>query len=234
MGKWAIGSLLKRLLITERDVRETARQGTTVIAIQANTLITPAAADEARKRHITFSIQTQFTTSSRVLDQKTDRESVSHSSQENSMTIALGSDHGGFLMKETLKIFLTEQGHRIIDVGTDSEQPCDYPDFAYAVASLVASNKAERGIMIDSVGVASAIVANKVPGVRAVPCYDEFVARSSREHNNANVLTLGSKVTGIEMVKSIITLWLSTSFAGGRHLPRVNKITDIEKRFLKS
>lgn len=149
------------------------------------------------------------------------------------MTIALGSDHGGFLLKEALKVYLTEQGNHIIDVGTDSEQPCDYPDFAYAVASLVASNKAERGIMIDSVGVAPAIVANKVPGVRAVPCYDEFVARSSREHNNANVLTLGGKVLGIEIVKSIVKCWLNTPFAGGRHLPRVNKISDVEKRFLK-
>jgi ribose 5-phosphate isomerase B len=87
--------------------------------------------------------------------------------------------------------------------------------------------------MIDSVGVASAIVANKVPGVRAVPCYNEFVARSSREHNDANVLSIGSKVLGIEMVKSIVNLWLNTPFAGGRHLPRVNKISDVEKRFLK-
>jgi ribose 5-phosphate isomerase B len=224
---------LKRPLITERDVVDAAQHGTKVMMIQSNSIITAAAKDEAQKRNIKFSIQTQSAKLSSASNQKTFSETFSQISKENTMTIAIGSDHGGFSMKEALKIYLTEQGNRIIDVGTDSEQPCDYPDFAYAVASLVSSNKVERGIMIDSVGVASAIVANKVPGVRAVPCYDEFVARSSREHNNANVLTLGSKVLGIEMVKSIVKLWLNTTFAGGRHLPRVNKISDVEKRFLK-
>jgi ribose 5-phosphate isomerase B len=224
---------LKRHLITERDVVDAVQHGTTVLIIHSNSIITAAAKDEAQKHGIKFSIQTQSTKISPASNQKTISETSSQTTHKNTMTIALGSDHGGFSMKETLKIFLTEQGSRIIDVGTDSEQPCDYPDFAYAVASLVSSGKAERGIMIDSVGVASAIVANKVPGVRAVPCYSEFVARSSREHNNANVLTLGSKVLGIEMVKSIVTLWLDTPFTGGRHLPRVNKISDVEKRFLK-
>jgi len=224
---------MKRPLITERDVIEAARHGTNVLMIQINSIITAAAKDEAQNRNIKFSIQTQSAILAPASDQKPIYETSSQLSHENTMTIALGSDHGGFSMKEVLKIFLTEQGNQIIDVGTDSDQPCDYPDFAYAVASLVASNKAERGILIDSVGVASAIVANKVPGVRAVPCYDEFVARSSREHNNANILTLGSKVLGIEVVKSIVKLWLDTPFAGGRHLPRVNKITDVEKRFLK-
>jgi ribose 5-phosphate isomerase B len=224
---------MKRPLITERDVIDAARRGTNVLTIQENSIITAAAKDEAQKRNIRFSIQTQNAKLSPASDQKPISETSSQLSHENTMTIALGSDHGGFSLKEALKIYLTEQGNQIIDVGTDSDQPCDYPDFAYAVASLVASNKAERGIMIDSVGVASAIVANKVPGVRAVPCYDEFVARSSREHNNANVLTLGSKVVGIEVVKSIVKLWLETPFAGGRHLSRVNKISDVEKRFLK-
>ena len=212
---------------------DAARHGTKVLMIQSNSIITAAAKDEAQKRDIKFSVQTQNTKVLSASNQKTFPETSPQILHENTMTIAIGSDHGGFSMKEALKIYLTEQGNRIIDVGTDSEQPCDYPDFAYAVASLVSSSKAERGIMIDSVGVASAIVANKVPGVRAVPCYDEFVARSSREHNNANILTLGSKVLGIEVVKSIVKLWLDTPFAGGRHLPRVNKISDVEKRFLK-
>jgi ribose 5-phosphate isomerase B len=223
---------LKKPLITERDVIDAAGLGSKVILIQPNAIITAAAQDEAKKRGIKFSVQTQSTKHISASHQKTP-EPLSQTLQENTMTIALGSDHGGFSMKEALKIFLTEQGNRIIDVGTDSEQPCDYPDFAYAVASLVALEKVDRGIMIDSVGVASAIVANKVPGVRAVPCYDEFVARSSREHNNANVLTLGSKVIGIEMAKSIVQIWLKAPFTGGRHLPRVNKISDVEKRFLK-
>ena len=201
--------------------------------IPANSIITAAAHDEAQKRNIKFSVQSQSEKLLPTFNQNAISETPPQIPRENTMTIALGSDHGGFSMKEALKIYLAENGNRIIDVGAESEQACDYPDFAYAVAALVSSGKAERGIMIDSVGVASAIVANKVPGVRAVPCYDEFVARSSREHNNANVLTLGSKVLGFEVVKSIVKLWLDTPFAGGRHLPRVNKISDVEKRFLK-
>lgn len=224
---------MKRPLITERDVVDAARLGTKVLKIQPNSIITAAAKEKAQRCNIEFSVQAQSIKISSISNQKTISEIQSQISRKKPMTIAIGSDHGGFAMKEALKIYLAEQGNQIIDVGTDSEQPCDYPDFAYAVASLVSSNKAERGIMIDSVGVASAIVANKVPGVRAVPCYDEFVARSSREHNNANILTLGSKVLGIEMVKSIVNLWLDTPFAGGRHLPRVNKIGDVEKRFFK-
>ncbi|MGB2868631.1 MAG: ribose 5-phosphate isomerase B, partial [Bacteroidota bacterium] len=149
------------------------------------------------------------------------------------IVVALGSDHGGFSMKEMLRSFLLDLGYTVADVGTNSEQACDYPDFAYAVASLVARGSANRGIMIDGVGVASAIVANKVPGVRAVPCYSEFVAQSSREHNDANVLTLGGRVLGSEAAKSIVKIWLSTWFGGGRHQQRVNKIGDIEKRFMK-
>ena len=209
------------------------RDGIQVLIVQPRSIITAAAQDEAQKHNIKFSIQTSQTILPAGSLQIKVSEIESQVNHGNGMTIALGSDHGGFLMKEAIKSFLCEQGHHIIDVGTDSEQPCDYPDFAYAVASLVGSHKSERGIMIDSVGVASAIVANKVPGVRAVPCYDEFVARSSREHNDANVLTLGSKVLGIEIVKSIVRLWLTTPFAGGRHLPRVKKISDVEKKFLK-
>ena len=145
--------------------------------------------------------------------------------------VALGSDHGGYRLKETLKGYLAELGYTVADVGTDSEEACDYPDFAYAVAAMVASGEAEKGIMIDGVGVASAIVANKVPGVRAVPCYDEFVAKSSREHNDANVLTLGGRVIGSELAKSLVRTWLDTWFGGGRHQSRVKKITDIEQRF---
>jgi ribose 5-phosphate isomerase B len=141
---------LKRPLITERDVVDAARHGTMVLMIQSNSIITAAAKDEAQKRNIKFSIQTQSARLSSILDQKTFSEASSHMSHENTMTIVIGSDHGGFSMKEALKIYLTEQGNRIIDVGTDSEQPCDYPDFAYAVASLVSSSKADRGIIIDS------------------------------------------------------------------------------------
>ena len=121
----------------------------------------------------------------------------------------------------------------MLDVGTNSEDACDYPDYAYAVARIVAKGEAWRGIMIDATGVASSIVCNKVPGVRAAACFNEFVAQSSREHNDANVLTLGAKVLGPELIKSVVRVWLETWFGGGRHKKRVDKISDVEKRFTK-
>jgi len=145
-------------------------------------------------------------------------------------TIALGSDHGGFQMKQQLKSSLESSGFNVVDVGTYSEESCDYPDFAYAVARLVSLGEASRGIMVDSVGIASAIVANKVRGIRAACCTDEFMARSSREHNNANILTLGGKTLGIETAKGILKIWLETPFGGGRHQKRIEKIADIENR----
>ena len=197
--------------------------------IPANSIITAAAHDEAQKRNIKFSVQSQSEKLLPTFNQNAISETPPQIPRENTLTIALGSDHGGFSMKETLKIYLTEQGNRIIDVGADCEQACDYPDFAYAVAALVSSGKAERGIMIDSVGVASAIVANKVPGVRAVPCYDEFVARSSREHNNANVLVLGGRVVDVPTAEKLVTAWLDATFEGGRHQGRLDKITALER-----
>jgi ribose 5-phosphate isomerase B len=222
-----------RPLITERDVLEAARNGLKLIKIEPNSIITAAASDSAQKHHINFSIQALNEKSVNPSIEKTTRKVEMHETKTASISIAIGSDHGGFQMKEVLKTFLVEQGHNIIDVGTDSEKACDYPDFAYAVASLVSSGKVERGIMIDSVGIASAIVANKVPRVRAAPCYNEFIARSSREHNDANLLTLGSKILGIDLTKTIVKVWLEAQFSGGRHQPRVNKIADVEKRFSK-
>ncbi|MGA9407965.1 MAG: ribose 5-phosphate isomerase B, partial [Bacteroidota bacterium] len=147
--------------------------------------------------------------------------------------VVVGSDHGGFQTKEMLKKYLGGLGYRVLDVGTNSEEACDYPDYAYAVACIVAKGEAWRGIMIDATGVASSIVCNKVPGIRAAACSNEFVAQSSREHNDANVLTLGAKVLGTELVKSIVKVWLETWFGGGRHKKRVDKISDVEKRFTK-
>ena len=222
--------VMGRLLITERDVNEAARQGTKTLIVTINAIITAAARDAARKHHIEFSTKSPDNSNITPPAQKTAPESPQQISNVGAMAIAIGSDHGGFLMKEALKPFLTQQGHTIIDIGADSDKTCDYPDFAYAVAILVSSGKADRGIMIDGVGVASAIVANKVPGIRAVPCSDEFVARSSREHNNANVLTLGGRIIGVELAKSLVKVWLETPFGGGRHQPRVEKINDVEKR----
>jgi ribose 5-phosphate isomerase B len=136
-------------------------------------------------------------------------------------------------MKATLRKHTEGLGFQVVDVGTSSEDPCDYPDFAYAVAGMVSSGKAWRGVMVDGVGTGSCIVANKVVGVRAACCHNEFVARNAREHNDANVLTLGSRVIGIEVAKEILRVWLESLFAGGRHQGRVQKILDVERRAMK-
>jgi len=143
--------------------------------------------------------------------------------------VALGADHGGFALKEFLKRFLLEAGYAVRDFGTDSSQSVDYPDFACAVAQAVASGAAWRGIVVDTVGIGSAIAANKVPGARAALCYDQTTARNSREHNDANVLTLGARMLSPETAREIVALWLETEFAGGRHQGRIDKIIAIEQ-----
>ena len=150
------------------------------------------------------------------------------------LTVALGADHGGFALKEDLKAFITGLGYRVIDCGTHSTDSVDYPDLAYAVARLVSAGEAWRGIVIDGAGIGSAMAANKVPGVRAALCYDHATAVNSREHNDANVLTLGAGLVGPSLVKQIVQTWLVTEFGGGRHQRRVDKIIEIEKRFLKN
>ena len=148
-------------------------------------------------------------------------------------TVALGADHGGLGMKEDLKGYLAELGYAVLDCGTNSSESVDYPDFAYAVARLVAEGRATRGIMIDGAGIGSCMAANKVPGVRAAMCYDLSTAVNSREHNDANVLTLGGGLIGANLARQIVKTWLSTEFGGGRHARRVEKIMAIERRYLK-
>ena len=147
--------------------------------------------------------------------------------------VALGADHGGFALKETLKEFVASLGYTMIDCGTHSADAVDYPDLAYAVARLVASGEAWRGIVVDGAGIGSAMAANKVPGVRAALCYDHATAANSREHNDANVLTLGAGLIGANLAKQIVQTWLATPFGGGRHQRRVDKIVEIERRFMK-
>jgi len=147
--------------------------------------------------------------------------------------VAIGADHGGYELKEALKSDLNTLGFEVDDVGTNSKDAVDYPDFAHAVAQLVGSGKAWRGIMIDGAGIGSCIVANKVPGVRAGMAYDYSSAANSREHNDTNVLTLGAGLIGVNLAKQIVKTWLTTEFAGGRHTPRVDKIKSVEKKYLK-
>ena len=145
--------------------------------------------------------------------------------------IAIGADHGGYPMKERIAFKLREAGHDVIDCGTDSADSVDYPDFAHAVARKVADGDAAWGIVFDGAGIGSAIVANKVPGVRAALCYDLSTARNSREHNHANVLTLGAGLVGDGLAWQIVQEWLAGDWGEGRHARRVDKITDIERRY---
>jgi ribose 5-phosphate isomerase B len=148
--------------------------------------------------------------------------------------VAIGTDHGGVDLKEILKRDLAENGYQVIDVGTHTKDSVDYPDIAFAVAQLVAEGKAWRGVVIDGAGIGSCMAANKVPGVRAAMCYDYATAVNSREHNNANVLTLGAGLIGINLAKQILNTWLTTQFGGGRHARRVDKITAIMDQFIKN
>jgi len=148
-------------------------------------------------------------------------------------TVALGADHGGLALKEILKEFISGLGYPVVDCGAYSADPVDYPDLAYAVARLVSAGQAWRGIVVDGAGLGSAMAANKVPGVRAALCYDHATAVNSREHNDANILTLGAGLIGVNLAQQITHTWLATAFGGGRHATRVEKIVEIEKRFLK-
>jgi ribose 5-phosphate isomerase B len=217
-----------RIVVTEQNVIDAHRRGEKSIQIGRSALITAAASDRASSLGISL-VQAESPSSgqSTLPDALTDPRALGNG------TVALGSDHGGFQMKEMLKKYVGGLGFRVIDVGTNSEAACDYPDFAYTVARLVSTSEAWRGVVVDGAGIGSAIVANKVPNVRAACCHNEFVARNSREHNDTNVLTLGSRVIGSEVAKEIVRVWLTTWFAGGRHKKRVDKINDVERRFLK-
>ena len=159
-----------------------------------------------------------------------ERETVQPSGKK---VVTIGADHGGFELKEALKSDITALGFEVNDVGTNSKNAVDYPDFAHAVAQSVSAGKAWRGIMIDGAGIGSCIVANKVAGVRAGMAYDISSANNSREHNDTNVLTLGAGLIGVALAKQIVKVWLTTEFAGGRHAPRVDKIKAVEKKYLK-
>jgi ribose 5-phosphate isomerase B len=148
--------------------------------------------------------------------------------------IAIGADHGGFGLKQALTAKLRDAGWALEDCGTDSTEACDYPDFAHRVARQVATGRCSWGVMIDGAGIGSAMVANKVPGVRAAACYDLSTARNSREHNRANVLTLGAGLTGEALAWAIVQEWLATPWGGDRHLRRVALIDEIEDLYARS
>ena len=209
----------KRPLITEKDVEAVPAGGELCFPVGA--IVTPRAREAAMERKVSLSPEPGFV------------NTPSSASASGSKVVALGADHGGFAMKETLKAYLQELGYAIKDCGAFSSESVDYPDFAYAVARLVSEGQAWRGIMVDGAGIGSCMAANKVPGVRASMCYDLSTAVNAREHNNANVLTLGGHLIADSLAKKIVKTWLETRFGGGRHERRVNKIMGVEKRFLR-
>jgi ribose 5-phosphate isomerase B len=148
-------------------------------------------------------------------------------------TVAIGSDHAGYGLKEELKGYLQQLGFEVVDCGTAGTASVDYPDFALAVAQRVAQAQAWRGIVLDGAGIGSCIAANKVPGVRAAMCYDLATALNSREHNDANVLTLGAGLIGPNLARQIVKAWLEARFGGDRHARRIDKITQIERRYCR-
>jgi ribose 5-phosphate isomerase B len=142
--------------------------------------------------------------------------------------VALGSDHGGYEMKEDLARFLRAKGFAVEDCGTHGPESCDYPDFARAVATRVSDGRCQAGIVIDGAGIGSGMAANKVPGVRCAVCHDVATIRNSREHNDANMLSLGAGVVPMALARRMVHVWLTTEHGGGRHLKRVRKIMEIE------
>ncbi|HEY0172897.1 MAG TPA: RpiB/LacA/LacB family sugar-phosphate isomerase [Pyrinomonadaceae bacterium] len=200
-----------KTVITEDDVRGLPEGARLRVAESAR--LTPLAADIVRERRIELV--------RRVPRRGSRAEKI----------VAVGADHGGYPLKEELKVLLAELGHRARDFGTNSAEAVDYPDFAHAVARAVSEGEADLGIVIDGAGVGSAMTANKVPGVRAAACYSVKVAVNSREHNDANVLTLGSGTITPDEMRDIVRAWLSTEISEDRHKRRVAKIDAVERQY---
>jgi len=202
--------LSEKQVITEQDLKildEGAK-----IQIAENAIITPLARDLISARHIEITRRLR---------------------RGKKNIVALSADHGGYEMKEALKILLKELGVDYHDFGTYDTKAVDYPDYAFMVASGVSQGNFPLGIIIDGAGIGSCMVANKLPGVRAAMATNAALAKNSREHNDANVLTLGGKMISLETMREIVKVWLETTISEERHLSRVAKIVDIEKRYIK-
>ena len=216
----------RRTMVTELDIRNLAYGST--YKIPEGALITP------RARQVAMDLKVEFVEVPTHHEPAPSPTATPRRGQTSkSQVVALGADHGGFELKEELKSALSGMGYTIRDCGTDSKGSVDYPDFAFAVAEMVASGTAWRGIIIDGAGIGSCMAANKVPGVLAAMCYDQATAVNSREHNNANVLTLGAGLFGSSLALQIVKTWLETGFGGGRHARRVDKIIQIERRYTR-
>ena len=203
--------------VTEMEILKQIKSGAKEINLSKDDILTPLAID--RIRHSGLAV---------VRDGKSESKSLNGSKK-----IIIGSDHTGVKAKKILVEHLKKKSYEVLDIGTYTEDSVDYPDIAFNVASRVTANEFAFGILIDATGIPSAIAANKIPGIRAATCYNEFSAKSSREHNNANVLVLGAKTLGDETLKSIVDVWLPTAFLGDRHQRRLDKIKAIEEKYSK-
>ena len=202
-----------KLVITAQDVPASGE-----IRVPVGTIVTSSAREVAAARGV------------RIVEVAEDQLSALAPPER---TVAIGSDHGGYRLKEALKPLLESLGLSVRDVGVNEEKPADYPDIAHMVAKLVASGTAARGVIIDGAGIGSCMAANKVPGIRAALCYDKASAKNGREHNDSNVLTLGARLLTQTQAEDVLRTWLATPFAGGRHQARVQKIMDIEQQYAR-
>ena len=184
-----------------------------VVEVQRGTIITPSARELARDRGVP------------IVEVAPE---AYRPSREPHRTVAIGSDHGGFRMKEALKPVLAGMGYEVEDIGTFDERSVDYPDIAERVSLAVTGGTAFVGVIVDGAGIGSAMAANKIPGIRAALCYDRASARNSREHNHANVLTLGGRMLTQSQAEDVLRTWLATPWGGGRHQGRIDKITALE------
>ena len=205
-------------LITEEYIKKVIASGSREIVIEKGTVLTPLAKD--RILHSGLKVVSSSANSSELTSNR-------------QLKICIGSDHTGVKMKKILFDYLKSKGFDLIDIGPFTEDAVDYPDTAFKVAQSVVSGEVNFGIILDATGIPSAITANKIPGIRAATCYNEFSARSSREHNDANIMVVGARALGEETIKSIADVWLSSKFLGDRHQKRLDKIKAIEEKYSK-
>jgi len=214
-----------RRVVTEAQVRAAAKTGR-ALDLPPGAIVTPAARDLAATLGVSLGGGSADTGA--AAQPAAPAPPAAADRAPGRAVVVLGADHGGFPLKEQLKATVAELGYDALDLGTNDAQPVDYPDFAVAVARAVAEGRGWRGIMIDGAGIGSAMAANKVAGVRAALCYDVTTARNAREHNDANLLTLGGTLIGTRLAVDIVRAFLATEFGGGRHAKRVDKINSLD------
>jgi ribose 5-phosphate isomerase B len=200
-----------KTLITEDDLR--GMEAGSRLRVNEKAKFTSLAEDIVNERHIQLIRRTPRQNTTKV------------------RSVAIGSDHGGYKMKEQLKVFLSDLGLNVRDFGTESEDAVDYPDFAHSVARSVSGRQVDVGVIVDGAGIGSAMAANKVPNIRAAACYSPELARNSREHNGANILTLGSGQNTLDELKSIVEAFITTDISEERHKKRVGKIDNIDRQY---